>query len=250
MIGFGKFPTHPTDFFGGLRWGGRATQKGDNLLWRYKIYNHGLDKKHRECGEVEVITDRWGVVSHAKVLSKRKGCPSEESFLSEKNIQFPLCCLPRGPISMGTIPTTQKDWPKLPGNIISRKQQAEAVGLLARSGKTYLVIQKTMSGTKKSNGGSTDFSTSSYSLIDIKNGMRHIELSRFATSLDSEKSGIAKGQIITLINKSKTEYWSLGAALFSRAKEQELGKEATLCATRQWSATWVRRARALWQSLS
>jgi len=171
---------------------GTVKAQDDRLLWTYKLYNLGRDDKLQEWGEVEVLTDSWGKVEKAKILSdllpKVPLKPGSFAYLDASNLDFPLCCLPHGPVSMGSrVDLARPDSenrasPDAP-RVISDDRRSVVAGVQTKDGHRYLVLRHDGGMTLDIDGTRLSSVQTGYEQIDIDNGLPRFDIKSNANTL-------------------------------------------------------------------
>ena len=170
----------PERFLWGFAMRGSVRESVISLVWKYTVHNRGHDNVLRSCGEVEVVTDAFGVVSKSEVISRDEGCISESAYLDSDNLVFPFCCLPENPVRMGTMTRhpvisemERRKLSELPISLrtVDGDRRRIAEGMVEREGQDYLLVREQGAGTFNIDLGNVSGTITGYQIIDPRTGM-------------------------------------------------------------------------------
>ena len=194
-----------TRFIAGYEMQGSAKAQGDLLLWTYKLYNLGHDGKLRELGEVQALTDAWGKVTQVTILSSRlpkvqsSERPGFYDYLDAKQFTFPLCCLPREPINVGSrVVLYDASPPPGPIKVVSDDRRFVAAGVQMKDGRRYLVLRSEGGLTLSGDDSLIHATQAGYVLIDTENGLPRSEITAISFTAD--------GQPMRLVHRRELHY--------------------------------------------
>jgi hypothetical protein len=195
---------------------GDVRRDGGALVWSYRLSNIGRDGIERERGSLRVRTDAWGAVQEARVLedrwASRPGRPpiGADAMFSERELAFPLCCCPRGPIRMGdvlrmppatmTMPGAELPSGPMPpeaGDLrMSFRGQSTVAGVLVVDGRRLLVVRHVAESRATVTGeGAMAMRRSGYTLLDTRTCLPRRTVWRSRYEFAGEK--LAPGAITT-----------------------------------------------------